>query len=108
LFETHPKVLFYALSEMEYDWDGHHAEMLDFFHQLLPAVPREQYAEVNEDEFDAILSAAAALKALLGNWTFDLYSLSERCDEPLFYLVPGPRAIYPWPKRIAVECADRD
>jgi len=104
LFESHPKVLYLQLTGKPYDWEAGAAEMSGRLEALLRSPRRPSPEIASEDEFDALLSAYAAMKALAGTWKADLYELS-RVGE-LSYPVAGPTPRYPWPER--VPSPDRD
>jgi len=106
LFETHPKVLYFALRHIKYDWEGAHVAMIAWLQELMP----EAFAAAmeNEDEFDAVLSAYAAFMAVSGIWTTDLLALPRRCGEELYFPVPGPPPTYPWPQQLQAACSDDD
>lgn len=106
LFETHPKVLYFHLTREIYDWEGASATMSRRLEALLKPARRGSLEVDSEDEFDALLSAYAAIQAAAGTWTTDLYSLSPGGE--LFYPVIGPSPRYPWPERDPAPDRDND
>lgn len=88
--ETHPKVVYYALTGKVFDWDTQ-ADMVRWLSGLLGI----SVSVRNEHEFDAILSAYAVQQGMQGLWTLDLHSMTpedgERMKEP-----SGPSKFF-WP-----------
>jgi len=69
--ETHPKVLFWRLSGLRYDYLAHREEM----NALLSREAGTAVAPANEHEWDAAISALAAYRGLTGQWSNDLLTL---------------------------------
>lgn len=90
--ETHPKVLLWSLAGAKYDYIGRRLFMDDFLARVLGI----NVAPANEHEWDAILSAFAALEGLSGQWSNDLHLLATRPDERL--LTPCGITHYSWPE----------
>ena len=90
--ETHPKVLFWFLSRASYDYAGRREFMDDVLARALGA----SVAPANDHEWDAALSAFAALEGLSCRWNHDLHSLPARGDERL--LTPCGMMHYCWPE----------
>ena len=90
--ETHPKVLFWRLGETDYDYVAGRRLMDDFLATKLGV----SVAPANEHEWDAALSAFAALEGLSGRWTHDLHRLDTRNGERL--LTPCGMTNYWWPE----------
>ena len=80
--ETHPKVLFWALTAERYDFANRKAFMVGTLCEWMGAALHPD----NEHERDAAISAYAALKGLLGEWCHDLHTLLEG---------PGTRLVSP-------------
>jgi hypothetical protein len=90
--ETHPKVLFWFFAGSRYDYTAR-KEIMD---SALARVLGIRVAPSNEHEWDAALSAFAALEGLSGRWTHDLHRLETRDDERL--LLPCGMTHYLWPE----------
>ncbi|MEL7022331.1 MAG: hypothetical protein AAGL69_01215 [Pseudomonadota bacterium] len=90
--ETHPKVLFFALTDTKYDYENNHADMDAAIAGWLgvPATTR------NDHEWDALISAYAALQGLRGTWPHDLLDGSMEGDDRLRF--PCGRVNYWWPE----------
>jgi hypothetical protein len=91
LTETHPKVLYWGLAQQKYDWSGRSTEMSQELSNWLLCGVRVK----SEDEWDAALSAYAAMQGLIGRWTFDLHTLPTYKGERL--ITPAGRTHYFWP-----------
>lgn len=89
---SHPKVLFWFLSRASYDYAGQQ----EFMDDVLARALGTSVAPANDHEWDAALSAFAALEGLSGRWTHDLHSLPARGDERL--LTPCGMTHYCWPE----------
>jgi hypothetical protein len=86
LIETHPKVLWYALTMQKYDWPSDMAEWLLNEMDCLTA-------EIANDHcWDAALSAWAAFKGHTKCWKRDLRELSRSPIEP------AGRSAFWWPE----------
>jgi hypothetical protein len=89
--ETHPKVVIYELTGERYDFVGRRHFMDNLLARLLGAGVLAR----NEHEWDAALSALAALEGVAGRWRRNLHALptlpGERIVEP-----PGATH-YCWP-----------
>lgn len=90
--ETHPKVLFRFLASIGYDY----AARRDLMDDLLARALGISVAPANEHEWDAAVSALAALEGLSGRWTHDLHRLDTRDGERL--LTPCGTTHYWWPE----------
>ena len=101
--ETHPKVLYYALSGECYDYGENEGEgqeqrakskalMNDRLSQWLGV----QVAPANSHEWDAAISILPIVRGLDGSWPRDLHGLRIRDDERLVN-PSGWRAHYFWP-----------
>jgi len=90
--ETHPKVLLWYLRRLRHDYKRRSRAMDALLAQLL-AIAVEPG---NEDEWDAALSAFAALQSLTGQWTRDLHHLQTPGGERL--VMPCGRTCYYWPE----------
>lgn len=94
--ETHPKVLYHELAGEMYNWVAHAGEMTGLLSEWLscPVTPR------NEHEWDAALSAHAALEGLAGRWRRDLHQLAICPEEQL--IEPAGKTHFYWPTRNTV------
>ena len=91
--ETHPKVLHWYLSKgIKYNYKNEHARMDD----LLAAIFGIDVTPNNEHEWDAAISASAALEGLCGRWTHELHSLPTSGEERLIW--PCGKTHYYWPE----------
>lgn len=89
--ETHPKVLYYALSQRKYDWANASSEMVDFLSERIGTSCQSR----NDHEFDGAMSCYAVLEHLRGSWTNNLHTMSDaRCG---VYIEPFGNSIYVWP-----------
>ncbi|MEI8574177.1 hypothetical protein J0667_19750 [Methylomonas sp. WH-1] len=71
LSETHPKVLYYALTKIKYDYKSNYLNM-DLFLSKEIGIPIKTN---NDHEWDAVISAYALLNGISGKWTRDLHQL---------------------------------
>lgn len=78
LSETHPKVLYYALSNQIYNYYNNNKEMDNFLSRILGIA---DIKTANEHEWDAAISAYALLMGMTGGWKIDLHELplGEKC-----------------------------
>ena len=86
LIETHPKVLYWALTAQRYDWSS---DMAIWLRNQMDCLTAEI---ANEHCCDAALSAWAALKGHTGCWKRDLRELSPAPVEP------AGKCAYWWPE----------
>ncbi len=95
--ETHPKVLYYALTNQEYDFPGENNAMN---HELQQWIGIELPAINSDHEWDAVISAYVARQWATGEWTFDLHQLPQIANE---HLIPiyNHESHYIWPKVIS-------
>lgn len=93
--ETHPKVLYYALSGEKYD-----ATVPDNMKRSLSEWLGCETDIRNEHQFDAAISVYAAYKGLRGDWTRDLFDDKESGgeDTALRLICPAGTAHYWWPE----------
>jgi hypothetical protein len=90
LNETHPKVLYYALTGQPYPRTGRMPpDVVDWLCALIKVNPCA--GSMTSDEWDALVSAWATLQGLSGAWSRDLMAKAQ-C--PLF---PAGSATYYWP-----------
>lgn len=91
--ETHPKVLYFALTGLVYDFVQHREIMTQ---QLLDLVAVKSCEVRTDHEWDALLSAYAAQQWVTDQWQTDLHLLTASADEAL---IPahGTEAYYAWP-----------
>jgi predicted nuclease with RNAse H fold len=92
IVETHPKVLYWALEKKKHAYESTKAEM----ERMLGQAHAATFATANEHEWDAALSALAAARGLLGDWTHDLHALPTRPVERL--ITPCGKTNYYWPE----------
>ncbi len=100
--ETHPKVLYHALTEEKYDFQGNRDCMIDCLANLFKAAMKEEALKKevcnikNDHEFDAALSLLAAWKHAIGEWTTDLHQGADK-DRHVF---PCGKTCFPWPANL--------
>ncbi len=88
--ETHPKVLYYALTNQKYDYDRNQAAMNGLLSERLGGIPVNTS---NDHEWDAAVSAYAVWMGMTGRWTRDLHAsrvegggrIVEPCGRTFFY-----------------------
>ena len=89
--ETHPKVLYYALTGNLYRTVSL-AERISQIGRWLDLVD----VKINsDDEWDAAVSAYAALQGITKAWAIDLHKLPSTADESI--IMPGGKVSYFWP-----------
>jgi hypothetical protein len=76
LIETHPKVLYYALTKLKHEWPSRMTEW------LLKQMNCASAEIANDHCWDAALSAWAAMMGHTGCWEHDLRALSSVAIEP--------------------------
>lgn len=89
--ETHPKVLYWHLARKRYAWNARSQAMAE----ELCAWLRCEVEASTEHEWDAAISAYAALLGMEGAWTRDLHALPIRRGERL--VAPAGATHYFWP-----------
>ncbi|MBI5543809.1 MAG: DUF429 domain-containing protein [Deltaproteobacteria bacterium] len=92
--ETHPKVLYFALSGSKYDWAGSRVAMVRWLGGLLG---QPTLAMASDDEFDAVLSAWACWQGASGRWTRDLHAVGDSEGEAEEVVRPAGPTRYFWP-----------
>ena len=90
--ETHPKVLYYHLSGEKYDYKTRKAEMDANLAEKLGVT----VTPATEHEWDAAVSAFAALQGLTGRWIINLHGLATDNAERL--ISPCGVTHYYWPE----------
>ena len=90
--EAHPKVLYWALTGKKYAYDQTSQIMDQELSSLIGANVRTH----TDHEWDAIASALAAYKGMLGAWKHDLFQEPMADDERLIY--PAGHVNYWWPE----------
>lgn len=90
--ETHPKVLYYALSGQKYDYQNSKTAMDATLAEALGVT----IAPATEHEWDAALSALAALHGLGQRWSNDLHCLPTEKGERL--IAPCGMTHFFWPE----------
>ncbi|MQG75905.1 MAG: DUF429 domain-containing protein [SAR202 cluster bacterium] len=89
--ETHPKVLYHALSNHKHDWRNAATEMTGWLFQEFGILPMD----IEDDhQWDAAISAVAAYQGYIGIWEMDLVSLADD------FIFPVPETKYFWPETI--------
>lgn len=94
--ETHPKVLYFALTGAVYDFAEHRDQMVQ---NLVGWLGLGACEVSSEHAWDALVSAFAAREWNRGNWQDDLHQLPLQPNESL---IPahGSEAYYAWPKSV--------
>lgn len=90
--ETHPKVLYWALSRAKYDYHAHAAGM----DAQLSAWLNHPVNTANDHEWDAAVSVLAAFKGVTGQWTHDLFAENRAGSGRLVF--PSGPTHYWWPE----------
>ena len=90
--KTHPKVLYWQLSGKKYDYDTSKTGM----DALLAGMLGISVAPATEHEWDAAISAFAALEGIAGRWSHDLHKLPIIKGERL--ITPCGSTHYFWPE----------
>jgi hypothetical protein len=90
--ETHPKVLYRALFGQKYDYGDNATQM----NEALKAKLNVEVRISNDHEWDAAISALAALRGLQGAWKHDLHR--EHSDEEARLVEPCGETYYFWPE----------
>lgn len=92
--ETHPKLLYFALTGKKYEWSRRSDEMTRWLSRefALPPTPI-----ANDHEWDALVSACAAWCGFEGVWKTDLTNLARSPVSPI------ARARYFWPVAISLD-----
>lgn len=90
--ETHPKVLYFALTQRTWDFESDQRTMNEWLSQCIGSTcsPR------TEHEWDAIISAYAAREWFTKRWAVDLHAELPQADEVLVAF-HGPTH-YAWPE----------
>lgn len=92
LSETHPKVLYYALTKQKYDYHESHDEMDSFLSNVLGGL---KIRTSNDNEWDAAISAYALLMGMSGAWKNDLHELQSKDNCRI--VNPCGKTLYYWP-----------
>jgi hypothetical protein len=90
--ETHPKVLFWCLTGKKYNYKDKKALMDNL---LITHLDIEIYPD-NEHEWDAAISAFAALQGLKGKWKHNLHDIP--CVDGERLITPCGKTHYFWPE----------
>ena len=90
--ETHPKVLYRALSKVKYNYEQHSDDMDLKLSRWLGCEVKTN----NDHEWDAVVSVLAALKGATGEWSHDLFK--EPIDGAGRLVFPVGKANYWWPQ----------
>ncbi|MDA0661192.1 MAG: DUF429 domain-containing protein [Planctomycetota bacterium] len=103
--ETHPKVLYFALTGNVYDYAEQSGTMIQ---SLTDWIGEEEININSEHAWDALISAYAARQWHTKAWTDDLHQLPQSDNEQLTPVF-GDRACFAWPKKVRCEeTAQRD
>lgn len=97
--ETHPKILYFALTRSVYDFAEHREQMVQDLVGWVAVGPCEVGSE---HAWDALVSAYAARQWDTGDWQYDLHRLKSHPGERLV-LAHGSEACYAWPDPLAQE-----
>jgi hypothetical protein len=89
--ETHPKVLYWHLASKKYAYQAMKQEMDALLGEMLSI----EKAIATEHEWDAGLSAVAALRAVRGAWRRNLHAMPTVTGERLIW--PAGVTEYSWP-----------
>jgi len=89
--ETHPKVLYFALSDNIYNYDINH-ETMDLF---LSKKLQSNITTNNDHEWDAAISVYAVMQGIEGFWVTDLHAQPHLESERL--IEPCGKTYYWWP-----------
>lgn len=102
--ETHPKVLYFALTDSPYDFEHDREQMV---HRLVQWAGLKPCDVPDDHAWDALLSAFAARQWDTGQWLHDLHLLPSSEGE---LLIPAHRttAHFAWPNAAPHEAAMRD
>ncbi len=93
LIESHPKVLYYALKGERYSWSS---EMVSWLQEKIGCKGGDEFK--NDHEWDALISAWAAMMGQRGNWDFNLRTLLDKNDKVPDVLEPAGSVNYWWPR----------
>ncbi len=89
--ETHPKVLYFELSNAKYDYKNSQGEMDEFLSGLVGSNIRT----ANDHEWDAMISVYAVYCGATRKWVRDLHNLESTIYEDL--VTPCGATNYWWP-----------
>lgn len=89
--ETHPKVLYYRLSGLQYNYRIKHVSMNEHLTQWIGLTINT----ANDHEWDAALSCFAVLEGISKHWAIDLHQLPTEAGVELVQ-IGGPSHYY-WP-----------
>lgn len=92
LSETHPKVLYYALTQIKYNYAENSNEMDSFLSSKLGGL---NLRTSNDHEWDAAISAYALFMGITDTWKYDLHKLPVKNDER--FVKPCGKTFYFWP-----------
>jgi len=91
LSETHPKVLYYALTQQKYDYQLNNNEMDQYLSDKLGI----EFETKNDHEWDAVISAYALLMGIVGTWKYNLHKLPLKQGR---IIKPCGKTFYYWPE----------
>ncbi len=92
LSETHPKVLYYALTGKKYNYLDDNNSMDDLLASLLSI----KVSTKNDHEWDAVISAYALFQGLNNSWEVDLHALP--LEKGSRFIFPCRKTAYYWPE----------
>lgn len=90
--ETHPKVIFYALTGQKYAY----LKKRPFMEQLLTQRFSQSVVTNNEHEWDAAIAAYSVWQGISGNWTQNLHQLPLKENTRLIH--PAGKNFFFWPE----------
>lgn len=90
--ETHPKVLYYAMSGNKYKYSSSSVEMDRFLSVAMECDIKTE----NDHEWDAVISVYALYQGIVGCWVHDLHQLPSESQEHM--VKPAGETQYWWPE----------
>lgn len=97
--ETHPKVLYYALTRVLYNFADRRGQMVKELLGWLGLTSESfDFKDKTDDAWDALISAYAAREWHNKRWTMDLHQLPGEQSEELFS--PFNKPAFAWPYKI--------
>lgn len=97
--ETHPKVLYFAIKGLVYDFSQRHAQMIQ---DLIEWATLDPCDVKSEHAWDALASAFSAREWDTDEWKYDLHQLPSNDGETLIPAY-GHEAHYAWPSPLPQE-----
>ena len=90
--ETHPKVLYFALTGRRYDYSKRREEMDKYLSECFQC----SVSTESDHEWDAAISVVATVRGIDGTWTHDLFQNPLTNEGRL--VTPSGKASYWWPE----------